>query len=373
MACFKECQFVEGPLSAGVGLDKSLNEVLDSCKNPRMKSPVTPVDKIVSFCADTAKILEKEPNVVEVKAVRGDKVFVFGDVHGNPSFVGQLDSFVASVLAGKPNGKVLFLGDYVDRGAFGVEVMLLLMLLKIRAPNNVFLIRGNHECEDISTDYGFRAECRQKFEYENGETVFRSFTQMFSKLPLGILLEIEGKKFFCVHGGISSAYPTLESINKADRYRLSAQDNSLGSIHHMLWNDPEKIELYSPNYDRGVGEIFGEKATRIFLDVNGITAMIRAHQMAKVGSYLSHSDKVITIFSCPNYMGRCMNLGGVLVCNLEVLTSSEAASETTSETASVMASEMTSAGTTSQELASAASPEIQDTTRWECFNIITFK
>jgi serine/threonine-protein phosphatase 2B catalytic subunit len=82
-------------------------------------------------------MLKKEPNLLKLK----DPVTVVGDIHGQYyDFVKMID------VGGDPeNTKYLFLGDYVDRGSFSVEVVLLVYSLKLNYPKTIFLLRGNHE------------------------------------------------------------------------------------------------------------------------------------------------------------------------------------------------------------------------------------
>jgi len=67
---------------------------------------------------------------------------VFGDTHGQ-----FFDLFRLFDIAGypSPTNKLLFIGDYVDRGKQSLETMCLLLAFKIKYPESLFLLRGNHE------------------------------------------------------------------------------------------------------------------------------------------------------------------------------------------------------------------------------------
>jgi serine/threonine-protein phosphatase 2B catalytic subunit len=99
--------------------------------------------------------------------------------------------------AGEPGSiNYLFLGDYVDRGVLGIEVVLLLLAIKLSEPKSVVLLRGNHESRNMTESFTFREEVLQRFDLE----VYDLFMEVFDALPVAALI---AKKYLAMHGGIS--------------------------------------------------------------------------------------------------------------------------------------------------------------------------
>jgi serine/threonine-protein phosphatase 2B catalytic subunit len=84
----------------------------------------------------------------------GEPIVIVGDIHGQfYDLCHMLDK------AGSPAEiNYLFLGDYVDRGIYGVEVVLMLAAIKINYPKNFILLRGNHESRNMTENFTFREE-----------------------------------------------------------------------------------------------------------------------------------------------------------------------------------------------------------------------
>ena len=152
--------------------------------------------QIEDLCATAISILKNENNVVDVKS----PVTIVGDIHGQ--FHDLIELF--KICGASPFTNFLFLGDYGDRGYYSVECTALLLLHKVRYPNRVTLLRGNHESRQVTQVYGFYDEVLRKY---GNPAVWKAFTSVFDYLPLVAIVE---KQIFCVHGGLT---PSLDTID----------------------------------------------------------------------------------------------------------------------------------------------------------------
>ena len=250
--------------------------------------------EIELLCSKVTEILSKESNVQNVSS----PVTVCGDIHGQ--FEDLLELF--RIGGDCPEISYLFLGDYVDRGHKSVETFLFLICLKLKYPDRVTLIRGNHESRTITQAYGFYDECNKKFGTMN---VWRYCSDLFDYMTLSAVID---DKILCIHGGISPKILNLDDIRSIDRRQEVPQE---GPMCDIMWSDPEDIKGFKVS-PRGAGFIFGESAVDEFLQKNNLKYIVRAHQLVMEGYKLHFKDKVITVWSAPNYCYRCGNVASLM-------------------------------------------------------------
>lgn len=98
--------------------------------------------EIVAICQAAREVFLSQPTLIELSP----PVKIVGDVHGQYSDLIRL----FEMCGFPPAANYLFLGDYVDRGKQSLETILLLLCYKIKYPENFFLLRGNHECANVT-------------------------------------------------------------------------------------------------------------------------------------------------------------------------------------------------------------------------------
>ena len=259
-----------------------------------------PQQDIATLCGMAREILAKESNVRPVSC----PVTVCGDIHGQFHDLQEL----FRIGGPAPDTNYLFMGDYVDRGYYSVETVTLLVALKIRYPDRLTILRGNHESRQITQVYGFYDECLRK--YGNAE-VWKLFTDLFDYLPLTALIE---NSVFCLHGGLSPAIDELDDIRSLDRVQEVPHE---GPMCDLLWSDPDDRCGWGIS-PRGAGYTFGQDISANFNHANNLSLVARAHQLVMDGYQWSQENQVITIFSAPNYCYRCGNQAAIMELNNNV-------------------------------------------------------
>ncbi|ELR25535.1 Serine/threonine protein phosphatase, putative [Acanthamoeba castellanii str. Neff] len=250
--------------------------------------------EVKALCAKAREILVEESNVQSVDS----PVTICGDIHGQ--FYDLKELF--KIGGDCPQTNYLFLGDFVDRGFYSVETFLLLVALKVRYPDRITLIRGNHESRQITQVYGFYDECLRKYGSVN---VWRYCTELFDYISLSAMVD---GRIFNVHGGLSPSITTLDQIRAIDRKQEVPHE---GPMCDLLWSDPEDIDGWGLS-PRGAGYLFGGDVVSQFNHANNIDLICRAHQLVMEGYKHMFNETLVTVWSAPNYCYRCGNVAAIL-------------------------------------------------------------
>lgn len=164
------------------------------------------------------------PYVQKIDFPDGSKIYQWGDLHGGfHSLINELAFLHAQGIIDN-NFRILheniyfeFLGDFVDRGCFGVEVLYTLMCLKLANPKQVLLIRGNHE--DISQNklsgksFGFGFELAIKMPDRD---ILNKINQLYDLLPVA---QFVNRQILCCHGGIDLSYINTDLLKCSEPFK----------------------------------------------------------------------------------------------------------------------------------------------------------
>jgi len=298
-----------------------------------------------------------KPFMQKIIIPTGSTVFVWGDTHGCIHSLlrtlrrlqeqGYLNDQFKII---KPNTYLMYLGDCVDRGYYGLEVLYTLMRLKTANPDHVILIRGNHEdayVNRLTSCVSFDDELTEK-QFKHRHRLYRLYDMMPPIVYLGSGSAANRAYLMCCHGGLEIGitphnllvapdqvtFMALHTLNRADMVKaLPAQmQESLSHTippHHrrnsviksphadhfgymyanFLIEDEKKLVDYHPK----CGWVYGKDLTRHILERDGgpeqrIKSILRAHQhvdlmqqelTAHKGFFSLWDSMVLTLLSAP--------------------------------------------------------------------------
>jgi len=236
-----------------------------------------------------------EGGLVEIHEL--ENLAVISDLHGDSySLFRILDEINYEKFLSRPKNKLVFLGDYVDRGSDSISVIYAVCHLKHAYPDSVVLMRGNHEspAEFPFPSHDLPYRIRGRFG-NSGRDVYGRLLSMFKLLTLATVVP---DRLLLVHGGLPTEDAVIANFHKAI---ATAQDSHVHSrvLEELLWNDPRRLDG-APGWEpsrRGIGRHFGSGITRRWLNATNTKAIVRGHEPCQ-GFRLDHDDTIMTLFSC---------------------------------------------------------------------------
>lgn len=261
--------------------------------------------EFVDIVTQTVNILKKERrersrhnNKIENDCVWikiPENLVIIGDIHGDIKSLHKiLDEINFEVFLANKNNKLVFLGDYIDRGSSSVEVLYTICKIKQTYPDSVVLMRGNHEASEEFPfqSYDLPQSIEKYFGSSESNKIHSLMLELFRFLTVMTIIE---NHLLIVHGGLP--VHVNESIKEIGS--PSNKNKTLLLLEEILWNDPRIINS-SANWEisrRPYGKHFGSSITQKWLDTTQTKVLVRGHEPC-MGYRVDHDEMILTLFSC---------------------------------------------------------------------------
>jgi hypothetical protein len=269
--------------------------------------------------------LHLKPYIKTIGVNPGSHYLTISDIHGDIHALQRIicdwynKDLLDKHLTLKQGYKVIGLGDYQDRGEFGIEVLCVLLILSLKNPGSVYLLCGNHEIPSMVVEGTFMEEWCTKF----GDSAVVSQTWdlinfLFGQLPSGLLVgliqrdasRVEPYLMFC-HGGICSILDIRSMLLNHRVSRTPEIDHDIEAMHDyaLRWTDfyaPAREEVAvgygtsRPALFRNTGlpeftKIFFEDYMRYFATCRGKSGTIQARLLALVRGHQHNRGGVVSL------------------------------------------------------------------------------
>lgn len=296
---------------------------------------------VLEILFETREAMKQMPNFNHIRTCPTKEITICGDLHGKLE-----DLLLIFTKNGLPSGynPYVFNGDFVDRGKYSIEILMILFVSFLLYGDDLCLNRGNHEDFLMNMRYGFTKEVLSKYKI-HGKKILQVLEEVFAWLPLGTIIDDE---ILIMHGGISES-TDLNLLHHIERNKMKSVlmppvpvDKDVGTemkktkgytprgiklsgspsdyltkheweqVIDILWSDPRGKRGCYPNTSRGGGCYFGPDVTAKFLNKNHLKLLIRSHECKPEGYEVCHDGKVITVFSASNYYEEGSNRGAYI-------------------------------------------------------------
>jgi diadenosine tetraphosphatase ApaH/serine/threonine PP2A family protein phosphatase len=265
----------------------------------------TPRERFIETVEEASQLLKTETGKIGNLEILGRLVkirpmgeaLVIGDLHGDLESLIQIlqESNFLQRMKKAPDAALIFLGDYGDRGQYSAEVYYTVLKLKLNYPEQVVLMRGNHEYfwvrggEELTpSPHDLPLQFQTRFGKKWNET-YAALRKLFEYLYNASVVE---KQYLMIHGGLPQHAHNIEDLAYAQEAKADPE-----LLEDMLWSDPDEAVDEVSASPRGAGKLFGKKVTTKVLKEFNVKILIRGHEPCPEGFKVSHNDRILTLFS----------------------------------------------------------------------------
>lgn len=230
---------------------------------------------------------QEDPSFVEkITVPEGTRVIVIGDIHsGLQSVVEIIDNLVSRGILSddlhlKPGYFMVFLGDILDRGGLGLDIIHLIFYMKVLNFQSFWIINGNHEDVSMYQHHGFGDEMEAQLKKKSDKNLIHN---LLTHLPSAIYVHFQetGDWIQLNHGGIDPLYYPREFMKSDYDFEFHGFDFEDGELEAggLRWNDFNgKLRRTGPSSRGGSVLEYGKNPTEQYLRSNELQGIIRGHQ-----------------------------------------------------------------------------------------------
>ena len=172
-------------------------------------------------------LIPEFPCIAKLILPQDTRVAFIGDIHGDMDTITEIlhslqnKNFINEFMKVKDDACIIFLGDYIDRGDYSLQVLSSALILSLKNPNKVFLLKGNHEYDIDEEDSEIRDEInRIEKDKRTRNTLIHNVITVCELMPSGMLLGFKNQKqtpfYFLAHGGPDIRYDYTDFLNLHD-------------------------------------------------------------------------------------------------------------------------------------------------------------
>ena len=243
---------------------------------------------------------------------------IFGDLNGQYNDLMKFFYSYGNPSDNIKNGDIyimnyVFLGNFCDLGIKCLEVILLLLSLKVKYKENIFILRGKHEFINFNKIYGLGFECKEKLNdnINDENSVFMKLNNLFNFLPFGACID---KEILCISSGIGTKVKKLSDIENIKRPVIFNEINQNDITYQLLFSVYEENNLTKNKIINNEKDlVFDDKILNDFLGKNNLHMIITSTELINEGIKSYNNDKLIMVNSSINYLDKYKNLGGIIV------------------------------------------------------------